>query len=212
MNDERPQAEGQDYFEEQLKKCQDTLGPRLVPLDKFEDLSKQLSLSEFGIKAMYRVKEDFKWPLSLAKDFIFHLPDSEDQGIQLHCFLINNDCIYEGRVRPHKNELTMDAQFCVGMGPSSSDEESKDDEDQFPDLFPDPPKISFKAGTVIIVSNLAFEELKPRLKDLCTIMKVIENGLKGPLKWKFKARRSFNPQLQPPMEEDSQMDNSGAPE
>jgi len=38
MNDERPQAEEPDYFEEQLKNCQDTLGPRLVPLDKFEDL------------------------------------------------------------------------------------------------------------------------------------------------------------------------------
>jgi len=35
MNDERPQAEELDYFEEQHKNCQDTLGPRLVPLDKF---------------------------------------------------------------------------------------------------------------------------------------------------------------------------------
>jgi len=40
MNDERPQAESQDYFEELLKKFKDTLGPRLVPLDKFEELSK----------------------------------------------------------------------------------------------------------------------------------------------------------------------------
>jgi hypothetical protein len=60
---------------------------------------------------------------------------------------------------------------------------------------------------VIIVTLLAFDELKPRLKDFCSSMKVIANGLKGPLKWKFKARRS-----QSSMEEDSQMDNSGAPE
>ena len=135
---------------------------------------------------MYRVKEDFNWPLSLAKDFIVHIPEFEDQSIQLHCFLINNDCTYEGRVRPHKNELTMDVQFCVGLSPNSSDEESKDDEDQFPELFPDPPKISFKAGTVIIVSNLAFEEVKPRLKDFCSSMKVIANGLKGPFSGSLK--------------------------
>jgi len=38
MNNRGPKPSSQDYFEEQLKKCQDTLGPRLVPLDKFEDL------------------------------------------------------------------------------------------------------------------------------------------------------------------------------
>ena len=160
---------------------------------------------------MYRVKEDFNWPLSLAKDFIVHIPEFEDQSIQLHCFLINNDCTYEGRVRPHKNELTMDVQFCVGLSPNSSDEESKDDEDQFPQLFPDLTKISFKAGTVIIVTPLAFEALKPKLQDFCSSMKVIANGLKGPLQWKFEARR-FDRKSQPSLNEDSQMDNSGTPE
>jgi len=33
---------------------------------------------------------------------------------------------------------------------------------------------------VIIVTLLAFDELKPKLQDFCSSMKVIANGLKGP--------------------------------